>query len=302
MEQKNYKTGLLCALSCAIIWGFLPIYWDALNPIGSGVIIFYRIVLMALSCFFIVRYEKRSLKAVFAPMFAERRAMWLHILAGLCITANWSLYIWAVTAGFVIQASMGYFIEPLIVCLFGMVFYKEKANGWKKISLGFGVTGLLVMLLGYRQLPLISLGLASSFAVYAALKKSVTLPPFQSLLYETLFLAPLALVVIFVLEARGLGALAVGGGKFPLLLLAGLATAIPMGLFSAAAPRLSLLTLGLTEYISPSISLLLGIFLFKEPFDAVQFAAFAVIWVGLVFFTIGEVKESKTPPAPESNP
>ncbi len=294
MERKNYQKGLIYALGCAAIWGLLPIYWDALNPISASVIIFYRIVLMALTCFLIVFYEKRNLKTVFAPMFESKKKLWIHIISGLVITANWSIYIWAVTAGYVIQSSMGYFLEPLIVCLFGIVIYKEKANKWKLISLGFGVVGLLVLVIGYKEIPLIAIGLACTFAVYAAIKKSITLPPFQSMLYETLFLAPIALCVVLFMERTGTGALASGSaGKFVLLLFAGLATAIPLGLFSSAAPKLTLLTLGLTEYISPSIALILGIFLFQEPFDKIQFSAFVIIWIGLIFFTYGEYKEMK---------
>ena len=148
----------------------------------------------------------------------------------------------------------------------------------------------MVMVIGYKELPIIAIGLASTFAVYAAIKKSVDLPPFQSLLYETIFIAPVALLMVFWLEGSGIGAMATGGStKFILLLFAGIATAVPMGLFSAAARNLPLLTLGLTEYISPSIALVLGIFLFKEPFDIIQFSAFVIIWIGLVFFTYGEL-------------
>lgn len=290
MDNKNYRSGLIYALSCAIIWGFLPIYWDALNPISSLVVIFYRVTLMTLTCFAIQYYQTRNIKTLFAPMFEDRKKMWTYIIAGILITLNWSIYIWAVQAGFVIQSSMGYFLEPLIVCLFGMIIYKEKANKWKLISLGFAFVGLMVMVIGYKELPIIAIGLAATFAVYAAIKKSVDLPPFQSLLYETIFIAPIALLVVFWLEGSGIGALETGGsGKFLLLLFAGIATAVPMGLFSAAARNLPLLTLGLTEYISPSIALVLGIFLFKEPFDIIQFSAFVIIWIGLVFFTYGEV-------------
>lgn len=292
MDKYNYKVGLICALICALIWGFLPIYWDALEPISSFVIIFYRIVLMMLTCFLICFYQTRDIKDIFRPMFVERKKMWTYIIAGIVITVNWSIFIWAVTQGFVIQSSMGYFLEPLIVCLFAMVIYKEKTNKWKMISLAFALAGLFVMIIGYKEFPLIAIGLASSFAIYAAIKKSVDLPPFQSLLYETLFIAPMALIVVFYLEGTGIGALSAGGtGKFILLLFAGIATAVPMGLFSMAANKLPLFTLGLTEYISPSISLVLGIFLFKEPFDLIQFSAFVIIWIGLVFFTYGEICE-----------
>ena len=289
MENTKYRSGLISALSCAGIWGLLPIYWDALNPISSLVVIFYRITLMALTCLAIEFYKTKDLKKLFAPMFQDKKKTWTHIVSGVLITMNWSIYIWAIQAGHVIQSSMGYFLEPLIVCLFGMIIYKEKANKWKLISMGFAFAGLMVMIIGYRELPIIAIGLATTFAVYAAIKKSVDLPPFQSLLYETIFLAPIALLFVFRMEATGVGALATGGtGKFLLLLLAGIASAVPMGLFSAAARNLPLLTLGLTEYISPSLSLILGIFLFKEPFDIIQFSAFVIIWIGLIFFTYGE--------------
>ena len=291
----NYKNGLIYALSCAILWGILPVYWNALNPIGSLVVIFYRITLMTLTCLVIQYYYVRNIKKLFAPMFEDKKKFATYIIAGILITMNWSIYIWAVQAGYVIQSSMGYFLEPLVVSLFGIIIYKEKANKWKWISMGCAFAGLLVMIIGYKELPMIAVGLASTFAIYAAIKKRVDLPPFQSLLYETVFIAPIALVAVFWLEGTHIGAMAAGGSaKFFLLLFAGIATAVPMGLFSAAARNLPLLTLGLTEYISPSISLVLGIFLFKEPFDIIQFSAFVIIWIGLIFFTYGEIVDLRT--------
>lgn len=292
MDKKNYRIGLTCAIGCAVVWGLLPIYWNGLKPIPSGVIIFYRIVLMAVVCYIACAYQY-GIKNVFKPMFESRKHLLTYIAAGIIITINWSIYIWAVNAGQVIQTSMGYFLEPLVVCLFGVVIYKERINNWKKVSVCFAVCGLLVMIIGYRQVPLIAVGLGLSFAVYAAIKKSVGASPLQSLLYETIFIAPVALGFVFYYENAGIGALTAGGGKFFLLMFAGIATAVPLGLFSFAASKLPLITVGLTEYISPSISLVLGIFLFKEPFDIIQFSAFAIIWIGLVFFTYGEIKDNK---------
>lgn len=295
MENKNYKNGLIYALSCAVIWGFLPIYWNALNPISSLVVIFYRIALMTLTCFAVEFYQKRNIKEIFAPLFADKKKIWTYIIAGVLITMNWSIYIWSVQAGYVIQASMGYFLEPLLVCLLGMIIFKEKANKWKKISLGLALAGMMVLVVGYKELPLIAIGLATSFGVYTAIKKRVDLPPLQSLLYETIFIAPIALLVVFWMEGSGISALETGGSvKFILLLFSGLATAVPMGLFCAAAKNLPLLTLGLVQYISPSISLILGIFLFREPFDIIQFSAFAIIWIGLVFFSYGELTDIRS--------
>ncbi len=292
MDKRNYRIGLTSAIGCAIVWGLLPIYWNGLKPIPSGVIIFYRIVLMAVVCFIACAFQY-GLKNVFKPMFESKKSLLTYIIAGIVITINWSIYIWAVNAGQVIQTSMGYFLEPLVVCLFGVVIYKEKINNWKKISVCFAVCGLLVMIIGYKQVPLIAVGLGLSFAIYAAIKKSVSAAPLQSLLYETIFLAPVALGFVCYYENAGVGALTAGSGKFILLMFAGIATAVPLALFSFAASKLPLITVGLTEYISPSISLILGIFLFKEPFDAIQFSAFAIIWIGLIFFTYGEISDNK---------
>lgn len=290
-KENEYRLGLAASIGCSVVWGFLPIYWNALKPINSVVIIFYRILLMTLVCFIACAY-KYGIKKVFKPMFETRKKTAIYVTAGIVMTINWSIYIWAISAGYVIQCSMGYFLEPLVICIFGIIFYKEKINKWKKISLLFALCGLLVMIIGYGQFPLISIGLGLSFAIYSAIKKSVTLPPIQSLLYETLFLTPIALIFIYHFESTGTGALTAGGtGKFILLMFAGIATAVPMGLFSFAANKLPLITIGLTEYISPSISLILGIFLFKEPFDIIQFSAFAIIWVGLIFFTYGEMRD-----------
>ncbi|WP_251616682.1 EamA family transporter RarD [Senimuribacter intestinalis] len=292
MDKRNYRIGLTSAIGCAIVWGLLPIYWNSLKPIPSGVIIFYRIVLMAVVCFIACAFQYGP-KNVFKPMFESKKSLLTYIIAGIIITINWSIYIWAVNAGQVIQTSMGYFLEPLVVCLFGVVIYKEKINNWKKISVCFAVCGLLVMIIGYKQVPLIAVGLGLSFAIYAAIKKSVSAAPLQSLLYETIFLAPVALGFVCYYENAGVGALTAGSGKFILLMFAGIATAVPLALFSFAASKLPLITVGLTEYISPSISLILGIFLFKEAFDTIQFSAFAIIWIGLIFFTYGEISDNK---------
>ena len=291
--KNNYKMGLFSSFLCGLMWGILPVYWDALKPINSFVIIFYRILLMSVTCF-IACCHTYGIRNVFKPMFKSRKDLMIYLTSGIIVAINWGIYVWSVNAGFVIQTSMGYFLEPLLVCLFGMIFYKERANRWKKTGLLFALAALFVMIIGYRQIPMIAVGLGLSFAIYSAIKKSVQISPIQSLLCETVFLVPVTLVLIIYFECTGKGALSVGdSSKFILLLFAGIATAVPMGFFSYAANRLPLITLGLTGYISPSIALILGIFLFKEPFDSIQFTAFVITWIGLAIFTYGEIKEQK---------
>lgn len=291
-EKKKYRTGLVCALSCSVLWGVLPVYWQALRPIESSVIIFYRIFLVGVVCF-VAALKLFGMEAIKKPL-RVKGAKLKYFIAGVLITANWSLYIWAVNADHVIQTCIGYYIEPLMVCVFGILFFKEKLTKHKLAAFLLACTGVVIVLLHFMEVPFIALGLATTFAVYAAIKKSVEVPALLSLLYETMFLSPAALAVVIYLEVTGRGALGVGQPyQYVMLLFVGCVTAVPLGLFAAAANKIPLVTLGILEYISPSISLVIGIFLLKEPFDLIQFLAFAVIWVGLIVFTLGEYRENK---------
>ncbi len=290
--SKAYKIGLICAIGCAVLWGVLPIYWQALKPIDSFVIIFYRIFLVGLvsGIASLKLYGKKEMKKYTGP----GNPSFKFFMAGVLITANWSIYIWAVNADHVIQTCIGYYIEPLMVCVFGIIFFREKLTKYKLTALIFASIGVVVILLHFMQVPLIALSLAITFATYAALKKSFNIPSVLSLFLETRHLMLPALAVVIYLECTGQGALAVAEPyQYALLFLCGPLTALPLGLFAEAANKISLVTLGVTEYISPSISLIIGIFLFKEPFDLIQFIAFVIVWIGLVFFTMGEAKESK---------
>lgn len=289
---QNYKMGMIAALSCASVWGFLPIYWKMLIPINSFIIILYRIILVAVLSFVLTLlfYGKKSL---INPLRYPKLILYLFI-SGVLITANWSIYIWAVNAGAIIQTSIGYYMEPLVVCLFGVVIFREKFTKYRAFATFMAAIGVIIMIIHFRRLPGIALALAFTFGIYAAMKKAISskfrLEPLISLFYETVFLVIPALGAVIYFEIGGRGALAAGVGKFTLLMFSGIATAIPLGLFAFAANHLPLISLGITEYIAPSIGLLLGVFLYGEPFDIVQFSAFICIWIGLIIFTIGESK------------
>lgn len=291
-ERKQYKQGMISAIGCSLWWGIMPIYWQMLRPIDSAVIIFYRIVLVAVVCLVgaLILYDKET---ILAPLKDKKKLLRI-ILAGILITTNWSIYIWAVNANLIIQTCIGYYIEPLAVCVIGIVIFKDKLSKYKAIALGFAAAGVVAVVIYFGELPVLALSLALSFSFYAALKKDFNMPPILSLLYETIFLMPFALGVIVYIESTGQGALAVAEPyKYALLMLCGLFTAFPLGLFADAANKLNLFVLGLTEYISPTISLFVGIFLLNEAFEPIQLIAFAIIWVGLIFFSYGEYVEMK---------
>ncbi len=291
-SKKEYRQGIISILICNVWWGSMPIYWQWLIPIDSLTIIFYRIFLVAVVCF-IAALIIHTKEEILAPLKNPTQMKKL-ILAGLFITINWSIYIFAVNSGNVIQTCIGYYIEPLMVCLFGVFIFKEKINKYKGVALIFGTIGVMVVIIYFGQVPTIALGVSISFSIYAAIKRGLGMPPVLSMLYETVFLAPIALGIIIYMETTGIGALSQAGmGKYALLMLCGLFTAFPMVLFANAANKTNMFILGLTEYISPTISLLISIFYFKEDFYPVQLIAFAIIWVGLIFFSMGEYKEYK---------
>ena len=291
-SRSDYSVGLLCVLACQFIWGFLPVYWQSLVPIPSWIIILYRMTTMFVYTYIAARL-KYSREEIWAPL-KEKGALARYLIAGLLLTANWSTYIWAMTTGHMVQASIGYYLEPIVICLFGVVLFKEKFTKYNGTAMALAVIALAVMLVHYRQIPGVALGLAFTWATYSAVKKASKNPPVIELVYETMFYAAIAVVGIFVIETKGIGALSLGvPGKYALMFLSGLVTLIPIALFGNAAKKVSLFIIGLTQYLSPSITLILGIFAYKEPIDRVQVISFAVIWIGLVIFSYGEYKNYK---------
>jgi chloramphenicol-sensitive protein RarD len=288
-HSKDYKNGIITLLGCNTLWGVLPVYWQALRPIDSWVIIFYRIFLVGLVA------GAASLKVYgwseIKKHLMIKKNLLLFPVTGLLITCNWSIYIWAVNADYVIQTCVGYYIEPLVVCLFGLVLFRERLTRYKMGAMLMALVGIVIILFHFGELPNIALGLAFSFAIYAALKKNFNLPAIMSVFLETFFLMWPALGVVIYLESTGQGALAVGEpNKYALMLLSGVLTATPLSLFANGAKKVPLVVTGLMEYIGPSITLIIGIFFMKEPFDVVQLIAFIFIWIGLIYFTIGEFK------------
>ena len=288
-KDSEYRKGVLCVLGCQTFWGIMPIYWYVLTPIDSKIIILYRVLTMFIFTLAFTWY-KYGLKAILEPL-KDRSVVWRHIFSGAVLTANWSIYVWAMTSERVLECAIGYFIEPLVMCLFGVVLFKEKINKYNGIAMGFGLIAILIILFHYKQLPMVALGLTFTWAIYSAMKKTSDIPALIAMTYETALYAVIALVAIIYVESHGIGALALNRpGLYALMLLSGLFTLIPVGLFGTAAPKVPFIVLGLAQYISPTMTMLLGIFAFKEQTDKVQIIAFIIIWIGLVFFTTGEFK------------
>lgn len=290
-KAKQHKIGMLCALTCAVLWGVLPVYWKSLESVNSFVIMFYRLALafvfVLLICLFVYKP-----KGIITPL-KKKGAVPVFFFAGLVISINWSIYIWAVNAGFIIQTSIGYYIEPLFVALMGIIIFKERLNKYKVIAIVLAATGVGIMIISYGEPPTIALSLAVSFAVYAGIKKKLQAPALLALLYETGLMLPIIIPCIIYMEITGQGVIGTADTHHLVILsFAGIVTATPLLLFGFAANRVSIITLGITEYISPSVALVLGIFIYKEPFDFIQLLGFVVLWIGLAVFTIGGIRAS----------
>ncbi len=207
------------------------------------------------------------------------------------ISSNWLVYIWAVNNGYVIESSLGYFINPLVLTLFGSVFFRERLTGLQKVGMGFALAGVLTKTLLYGRVPVIAITLAVSFAAYGVLKKKAQLDSLTGLGFETMMVGLPCLFYILFVESSGAGIT----GNLPLVFwgliaFSGIATATPLILYAEGAKKLPLSTMGFLQYIAPTITLFLGIFIFKEAFDVKSFMAFALIWIGLVIFSYSQVK------------
>lgn len=288
-KNNEYKIGLLCVLFCQVWWGLCPIFWEALKPIDSKVIIVYRIFTMFVFSL-IAAHMKYSWKAIFSPL-RDRKTRVKYFTAGLILATNWSIYIWAMVTERVVQSTIGYYIEPLVICLFGVVLFGEKMTKYNLVAMSFAAVAVVLILLHYGQLPGTALSLAGTWAVYSAIKKTSEQPVLISLVYETMILGILSFFIIIFIELNGVGGLSYNEPvKYGMLFLTGLITVIPVGLFGVSATKIPLYLIGLFQYISPTITLICGVFLFKENVDATQIIAFCIIWIGLIIFSIGEFK------------
>lgn len=288
-SEQNFRLGLTGALACQLIWGFLPIFWQSLKPVNCWVIILYRIFTMACYSLICARF-RYTFKEIFAPL-RDHHVRRKYFTAGLILTINWSIYIYAINTEHVIQSTIGYYIEPLVVCLFGIILFKEELSKYNLAAMLLALSAVVLILVHFHQVPMIALGLALSFSTYSAIKKTAQVEPLLAIVYETLIYGPLALIGIIIVETRGVGALGVASNmQFLGLMITGLVTWLPMFLFGIAARHIPLVLVGLLQYISPSITLVCGILLFKEAIDIYEIIAFGIIWLGLIIYSIGGIK------------
>lgn len=280
------RSGLAFAIAAYGLWGFLPVYFVALAPSGPFEIVAWRVLLSLVFCAFLIGVTRAW--RPFAMLMRDRRVVLIMGLAGLLIFVNWQTYVFAALTEQVVEAALGYFINPVVTVFLGVLVLRERLNVTQWVAVGISIVAVVVLAVGYGQLPWIALVLALSFGFYGLIKKRVApkVDAVSGLTIETLWLAPLAVAqLIFVAMTTGLTIGTVSAWHTVLLLLAGAVTAVPLLLFASASRRLPLIYMGFIQYFAPFIQFLVGVVVLGEPMPLERWIGFALVWLSLVVLT-----------------
>ncbi|MEK6310781.1 MULTISPECIES: EamA family transporter RarD [Curtobacterium] len=288
--RSEASVGVVQAIVAYGLWGLMPLLFAAMSPAGAFEIVAWRIVFGLVFCVVAIAVTRSWVRT--RSLIARRRVMLVMGLAAVLILVNWTVYVAATTSGHTVEAALGYFINPLVTIALGVVVLRERLRPAQWAAVGISIVAVVVIAVGYGQMPWISLALAFSFGLYGLVKKRVggTVDALSGLTIETVWLLPLAVVALVVMGATGLG----GGVTFTsegwvhvlVTVLTGPATAVPLLLFASSARRVSLSTLGLTQYLAPVMQLLVGVVVQHEPMPPERWIGFAIVWLALVVLTV----------------
>ena len=286
------RLGVLSGLGAYSLWGLFPLYFPLLEPAGGLEIVAHR-VLWSLVFVGLLLTVRRNWSQVRALVTDGRRLLVLFGAAVL-IAANWLVFVYGVNSGQVVETSLGYFINPLVSVLLGVVVFSERLRRLQWVAVGIAAVAVAVLTIDYGRPPWIALALAASFGLYAVMKKLVRVEAAPGLFVETALVAVPAGIVLAVLHSGGEGTFTnAGTGHALLLVSSGVATAIPLLLFAAAARRIPLSTVGLLQYVTPLMQLAIGVFVYDEPMPPARLAGFVIVWVALAVFTVDSVRHAR---------
>ena len=291
MEPIN-KKGLFTGLSCYIIWGLLPLYWALLDHIDPTSVLAHRIIWSAFFMSFVsIGMNFQQFTKDCHHLLSHRSQIFLLFCASLLITFNWGLYIWAISNNLVMDTSFGYYINPLLNVVLGVLLFKEYLTTMQWCSVALATIGIIFLGIQLGTFPYVALGLAFSFGIYGVVKKKLLIHPFTSIAFEAWLVTPLALAYTTYINDSSWMAFQTDTMTAMLFVVSGLTTSAPLVLFSYGARLLPLNLLGFLQYVSPTIALLLAIFYFGESFDTNKIIAFSCIWVALGMYTISNYKK-----------
>ena len=293
--MENYKQGIFFGLAAYVLWGILPVYWKALELVSPFEILSSRFMWSCVFVFLLIIFQKKW------PLFAKEVKLVFSnvktgaamVAAGITISFNWGTFIWAVNNGHIVETSMGYYINPLVSILFAVVFLRERLDKMQLAAITCAFIGVASMVYSFGKIPWVSLTLAFTFALYGLLKKILPVSALTSIMLETLLITPLALVYEYSLWQQGVSFYAFGNLQVIMMLTgAGVVTAIPLLLFTAGARLLPLKIIGFLQYISPTLTLLIGVFVYNEAFTASHLMAFGWIWAALLLFIVSQLRSN----------
>jgi chloramphenicol-sensitive protein RarD len=286
------RLGVVSGLGAYALWGLFPLYFPLLEPAGGVEIVAHR-VLWSLVVLAVLLTVVRRWSLVRAAV-AHRRTLLVLAGAAVLIAGNWLVFVYGVNSGHVVETSLGYFINPLVSVLLGVVVFGERLRRMQWVAVAVATVAVLVLTVDYGRPPWIALTLALTFGLYGLMKKLVKVEAAPGLFVETALVAVPAAAVLGVLHAQGHGTFgAAGVGNALLLASSGIATAIPLLLFAAAARRIPLSTVGLLQYVTPSMQLMIGVFVYGEPMPPARLAGFAVVWLALAVFTVDSLRHAR---------
>jgi len=291
--KKEQAWGIASAIGAYTLWGFLPIYWKLIQQIPALEILAHRIVwcLLFMGMALFATKGIISFRREIRNIADQRKRLFGLVCAAVLITLNWLIYIWAVNDNRIVETSLGYYINPLVSVFLGIIVLKERLTFWQTVAVVLAGLGVLNLTFNFGTFPWVSVSLAISFGLYGLVKKIVNIGAITSITLETLLLSPLALIYIAYLQWQGIGAFDFGQSMIAGMLIgSGIVTAIPMVLFSNSAIRLPLTVLGFIQYLSPTIALFIGVFLYHEPFSLTHLISFSLIWLALVIFSLARTK------------
>jgi chloramphenicol-sensitive protein RarD len=288
-ETAEHRKGVAFGVAAYVMWGAFPLYWPLLEPAGAFEILAHRLVWSSIVMAALVVGFSRT--AQLRRLVRTPRTFGLLALAGVAVSINWTGYIWGVNNGYVVETSLGYFINPLVTVLMGVLVLRERMRPAQWVAVGIGFVAVLVLAIDYGRPPWIALLLAFSFGTYGLLKKTANAGAIESLALETAVVAPIALVYVVWLGATGAGHFTSEGiGHTALFVSAGLVTAVPLICFGAAAVRVPLVVLGLLQYLAPILQFALGVLHFHEDMPTGRWIGFGLVWIALVVFTYEAIR------------
>lgn len=293
--MQTDRIGVLWAIGSYFIWGLMPLYWKTLEHVNSGEILASRIVwafVWTLLFVFLIKGVPH-LKADLRTLWTTKKDFWGLVLASFVVSSNWFLYIWMVNHDVIIQTSLGYYMNPLLSVLLGIVFFKERLSIAQQIAFLLATIGVLIMTFSYGQFPWLAFLLALTFSIYGVMKKKIQLDALRGLTIETFFIVPIAVgYYIWLFIQQEAAFLHIHMQTDLLLILTGAATALPLVMYAKGVQRIPLYVAGFLQYIAPTMMLIIGIVVYGESFGGVEFLSFSFIWLALILFTVSKVVEA----------